>query len=142
MGVYQLYVTGSSTTVLCCGQCDLGQNIPSQAVFFSVKVRAESPGDQAAFPVPPKVLFSERRCNGQIRPADDSPEACPGSVRAWEPQLQSQAGPLQPEPVVSCAFLGTQLSGGSRASFMSMPPTLRRALGLVSCPAAWSLTNC
>lgn len=103
---------------------------------FSVKVRAESPGDQAAFPVPPKVLFSERRCNGQIRPADDSPEACPGSVRAWEPQLQSQAGPLQPEPVVSCAFLGTQLSGGSRASFMSMPPTLRRALGLVSCPAA------
>ena len=65
-----------------------GQNIPSRAVFFSVKVRAESLGDQAAFPVPPKVLFSERSCNGQIRPADGSPEACPRSGRAWEPQLQ------------------------------------------------------
>ena len=115
MEVYQLYVTGSSMTVLCCGQCDLGQNIPSKAVFFSVKVRAESPGDQAAFPVPPKVLFSERRCNGQIRPADGSPEACPvllepGSrsckaklglssqnlwspVPFWEPSSQVAAGP-------------------------------------------------
>ena len=75
-------------TVLCCGQCDLGQNVPSRAVFFSVKVRAGSPLDQAAFPVPPKVLFSERRCNGHIRTADGSPEACRGSGRAWEPQLQ------------------------------------------------------
>lgn len=49
--------------------------------------------------------------------------------------VEKVAGPLPPDSVAAGLSWEPRLSGGSRAGFMGMRPTLKRALRLIQYPA-------